>query len=107
LNASFSEGYSNSNVEAMLLGRPLVATAVGGNLEQIVDGETGLLVPPGDAQTMADALLRVYHDRALRLALGTAGASRMRVLHGQDEAVQRHESLYEQLLAPRGRSHVR
>jgi L-malate glycosyltransferase len=106
LNASFSEGYCNSNVEAMLMSRPLIATAVGGNLEQVVDQETGILVPSGDADAMAAAILRLYHDEHLRSAFGSSGARRMQQLHGVNEAVQRHESLYETILARGGPNHA-
>jgi L-malate glycosyltransferase len=106
VNASYSEGYSNSNVEAMLLGLPLIATAVGGNVEQVVHGESGFLVPAGDAEAMAEALLALYHDRGLRAAVGDAGASRMRTLHRQNEVTQQHESLYERLLSPQRSSHA-
>ena len=98
VNASYSEGYSNSNVESMLLQRPLIATAVGGNLEQVVNGDTGCLVPAGDPEAMAAAVLRLYHDPGRRLAMGAAAAQRMRALHGVNEAVERHQAIYDHVL---------
>ena len=105
LNASYSEGYSNGIVEAMLLARPLIATAVGGNREQVVEGRTGLLVPAGDEAAMAEAMLALYHDRGRRLVMGKTGASRMRALHGENLAVQQHEDLYERMLSPQRSTH--
>jgi glycosyltransferase involved in cell wall biosynthesis len=106
VNASYSEGYSNSNVETMVLQRPLIATAVGGNLEQVSDDETGCLVPAGNAEAMAAALLDLYHDPARRLALGAAGAQRMRALHGTDEMAARHEAIYARVLAAAGKTNA-
>lgn len=105
VNASYSEGYSNSNVEAMLLSRPLIATAVGGNVEQIVNGESGILVPSGDVAAMAEAMLELYHDRQKRLQLGRAGARRVRDIHGDHRSVVQHEVLYERVLGRKRTAH--
>lgn len=103
LNASRSEGYSNSNVEGMLLGLPLVATAVGGNREQVDHGVTGLLVAPEDPAAMAQALVALGGDQPRRRAMGEAAALRMRRMHGANDAVARHEAVYARLLSsPRG-----
>jgi len=67
---SLNEGVSNTILEAMASGVPVVASAVGGNVE-LVDGEaTGLLVPAGDSDALAGALLRYLRDTPLRLAHG-------------------------------------
>lgn len=73
---SLSEGFSNTVLEGMAWGRPLVASAVGGNLEAISDGETGLLVPPGDADALASALARLLDDSELMRRMGQAGRDR-------------------------------
>jgi glycosyltransferase involved in cell wall biosynthesis len=69
---SRSEGAGMVIIEAMALAKPSIGTHVGGILEIIRDGETGLLVPPDDANALADAIMRLLEDRSLRNRLGTA-----------------------------------
>jgi glycosyltransferase involved in cell wall biosynthesis len=70
---SHREGYGVVCAEAMAYGRPVVASAVGGLLDLVVDGETGLLVPPGDVAALRAALERLLGDADLRRRLGVAG----------------------------------
>jgi glycosyltransferase involved in cell wall biosynthesis len=81
---SHFEGLPMSIVEAMLTGLPVVATDIRGSREQVVDGETGLLVPPATVAPLAAALARLAGDPALRAAMGEAG--RARALGRFDEA---------------------
>jgi glycosyltransferase involved in cell wall biosynthesis len=74
---SWTEGLPLVVLEAMALGRPVVATAVGGTPELVADGETGLLVPPRDVAALTAALKRVLDDEALRRRLGEAGRRRV------------------------------
>ncbi|PWW21396.1 hypothetical protein JD79_00525 [Geodermatophilus normandii] len=67
------ESFGLAAVEALLLGRPVVATRIGGLPEVLRDGETGLLVPADDPRALADAVLRLLGDPRLAAALGTAG----------------------------------
>jgi glycosyltransferase involved in cell wall biosynthesis len=75
---SHREGFGVVCAEAMAHGRPVVAGAVGGLLDLVVDGETGLLVEPGDVAGLRSALLRLLNDDELRARLGAAGRSRVR-----------------------------
>lgn len=77
VNASFSEGFSRSILEAMVLAKPVVATNVGGNPEAVVDGETGFLVEVNQPEAMATAILRLLRDDALRRHLGQNGRARV------------------------------
>jgi glycosyltransferase involved in cell wall biosynthesis len=75
---SHREGFGVVCAEAMAYGRPVVASAVGGLLDLVVDGETGLLVPPGDVSALRAALERLLADRELRHRLGAAARERVR-----------------------------
>jgi len=70
VHPSFAEGFGRAVLEAMALGRAVVASAVGGLREAIRDGENGMLVPPGSADALADRLLQLLRDPGLRERLG-------------------------------------
>jgi glycosyltransferase involved in cell wall biosynthesis len=71
------EGFGVACLEAMAAGRPVVASAVGGLRDLVVDGETGLLVPPGDVAALRAALERLLGDAGLRARLGRAARERV------------------------------
>jgi glycosyltransferase involved in cell wall biosynthesis len=73
--ASFTEGIPVVLMEAMAQGKPVVATRVGGVPELVENGITGLVVAPGDAQELADALYRILNDSKLAREMGTRGCS--------------------------------
>ena len=75
---SHREGFGVVCAEAMAYGRPVVASAVGGLLDLVVDGETGVLVPPRDVGALRAALERLLRDRPLRHRLGEAARERIR-----------------------------
>ena len=72
------EGFGVTCLEAMAHGRPVVATHVGGLLDLVVDGETGIVVPPRDPAALRSALERLLVDPDLRRKLGSAGRERAR-----------------------------
>lgn len=76
LNSSY-EGLSHALLEAMMLGTPIVATSVGGNPELIQDGETGLLIPPGDTEALYRALKTVERDPVAARERAAAAQKRM------------------------------
>ena len=100
--SSASEGMPISVLEAMAAGLPVVASAVGGVPELVVDGETGLLVPPGDADALADALERVLGDAELRRRMGEAARRRAEEEFDLARFRDAHVALYGRLLAQRG-----
>jgi glycosyltransferase involved in cell wall biosynthesis len=77
VSASHHEGFPNNILEAMCVGLPVIATAVGGVLEQVADELTGHLVPPHDPASLAEALLLLARDRTRRLAMGRAARQRV------------------------------
>jgi glycosyltransferase involved in cell wall biosynthesis len=78
------EGYGVAAREAMAHGRPVVASAVGGLLDAVVDGVTGVLVPPGDIGALRTSLRELLADRDRRVALGTAARERARSTWSRD-----------------------
>ncbi len=96
---SLFEGLPISVLEAMAMGKPVIGTAVGGTLEVIRNGSTGLLVPPADSAALADAIRTLTADRALCWRLGAAGRARVRAEFSEEAVVHRTVALYEELLA--------
>jgi glycosyltransferase involved in cell wall biosynthesis len=96
------EGMPNAVLEAMAAGLPVVATAVGGTPEVVVDGETGLLVSPRDPDALAGAISRLLRDPDLRRAMGRAGLARVRHQFSMEETVRRNQDLYARLLKEKG-----
>jgi glycosyltransferase involved in cell wall biosynthesis len=96
--SSRSEGLPISVLEAMAAGLPVVASDVGGLREQVVDGETGLLVPAGDAAALADALARLIDDPSLRRTMGDASRARAEALFDLPAFHRAHLELYRSLL---------
>lgn len=86
---SHREGMPRSIIEAMLTGLPVVATDVRGSREEVVDGETGLLVPVCDAEALARALQSIVQDSARRDAMGAAGLARARQLYDERLVIDR------------------
>lgn len=97
LMASLSEGFGLAALEAARMGRPVVATRVGGLPEVVEDGVSGLLVPPGDAAALAEAALRLLNDEPLCRRYGVAAESRARERFGLDRQVGAYSSLYARL----------
>jgi glycosyltransferase involved in cell wall biosynthesis len=96
---SWTEGLPLVVLEAMAHGRPVVATPVGGTPEVVVDGETGLLVPPRDPQALAAALRRLLDDADLRRRLGEAGRARAVERFNADAMTRRMLELYDEVAA--------
>ena len=95
---SHREGYGIACAEAMAHGRPVVASDVGGLRDLVVDGETGLLVPPGDVAALRAALERLLADPELRDRLGGAGRERIRERFSWARAVAQTVTAYENAL---------
>jgi glycosyltransferase involved in cell wall biosynthesis len=103
--SSVTEGLGTSILDAMACRRAVVATTAGGIPEVVVDGVTGLLVPPRDERALAEAIVRLLADRELRTRLGAAGRARVEEAFSADRMVRETLAVYEDLLRhppPRG-----
>lgn len=92
--SSTSEGMNLTLLEAMGTGLPIVATAVGGNPEVVLDGRTGLLVPPSNPEALADAMLRLAEDGRQRAEFGAAARRRAEDAYSQAATLRAYERLY-------------
>lgn len=95
---SLSEGLSNSLLEAMAAGLPVVATNVAGNPEVVQDGQTGLIVPARSGAALSRAMIRILESRALAQRFGEAGYKRVKNHFSLTATVRRTEDLYTALL---------
>ena len=96
-----AEPFGRTAVEAGAMGKPVVASNHGGALETVVDRETGLFAKPGDAQELADAMVQLACDGALREKLGQQGQARVRALYSSAVMCDATLSVYRELLGNR------
>jgi sugar transferase (PEP-CTERM/EpsH1 system associated) len=101
---SLAEGISNTILEAMASGLPVVATHVGGNAELVEEGSTGLIVPPADAQALAAAIGRLASDPRQAAEMGRAGRTRAVGQFSLEAMVARYQGIYDQQLRARRRA---
>jgi sugar transferase (PEP-CTERM/EpsH1 system associated) len=92
---SAAEGISNTILEAMASGLPVIATRVGGNPELVVDGETGRLVPARDAARLSSALNELALDERRRRRFGEASLKRVLAEFSIDSMVVRYQQVYD------------
>jgi glycosyltransferase involved in cell wall biosynthesis len=99
-----NEGFSNSIIEKMAMGLPLVVTDVGGNKEAVAHGINGFVIAPGAEDALVSALAQLARDPVRARAMGQASRARAEELFSLEQMIQRHEALYDGLLegvAPR------
>ena len=95
---SFEEGISLALLEAMASGKPVVATDVPGNDAVVVSNKTGLLVPPGDAAALADAISYLISHPSIARKMGAKGRKRAESCFSFQKTVQSIEEIYDQLM---------
>jgi glycosyltransferase involved in cell wall biosynthesis len=98
VNPAFSEAFGLPVLEAMATGRPVIATSVGGAPSMVIDGESGFLIAVGDVDALADRLLKLLADRALRLSMGHRGEEIAREKFGIDNIVAQTIEIYRHLV---------
>lgn len=94
---SLNEGMGRALIEAMAVGLPVVATGVGGIPDVVVDGESGVLVPPKDAMALADAVRAMLRDPGRRRAYGEAAKRRVDDRFDVEAMVEKLERLYDEV----------
>jgi glycosyltransferase involved in cell wall biosynthesis len=97
--ASFSEGTSVALLEAMSAGLPAAVTAVGGNPEIVVDGQTGWVVPSDDIDELASAFEQAVGDQEMRVARGEAGRARFASRFAFTAMIDAYRSMYQSMLS--------
>lgn len=95
---SVREGFSNALIEAMAIGLPVIATRVGGNIEAVVDGDSGFLFSAGDDEALSRLILRLISDPAKSRSLGEHGRTRVRRDFSMAKYLRSMETLYTDLL---------
>jgi len=95
VHPALAEGLGVAALKAAAAGVPVVGFAAGGLVEAVADGETGLLVPPGNVDELRDAIATLLDDVALRRRLGSAGRERMRREFSIAAMARRHVEVYE------------
>jgi sugar transferase (PEP-CTERM/EpsH1 system associated) len=101
--SSLSEGLSNAILEAMASALPLVVTKVGGNLELVVEGETGLFYEPKDVHALAERMSLLLDNPERGKEMGIRGRERAKRLFSAERMVSSYEALYESLARKEGR----
>jgi glycosyltransferase involved in cell wall biosynthesis len=96
--SSLWEGFGLVLLEAMMMGKPIVASRVSAIPEIVVDGVTGLLVPPRDQEALAKAIIAMLQDKERAEAMGQAGRERVERYFSVERMVQQTEALYEELI---------
>ena len=98
LPSVFKENFSFSLLEATASGIPVIATDHGGNPELVLNMQTGMLVPPGDAHALADAIRELICKKDLRAELGKAGQERTQSVFGVEKMLEKTRKLYQEVL---------
>lgn len=96
--SSHNEGMANTLLEAMACGLPSVATAVSGTAQLLVQPNAGVVVPVGDMEALADAMIRLAADRDLRAQMGQRARALIEAEYSIDGVASRIERLYEQVI---------
>jgi glycosyltransferase involved in cell wall biosynthesis len=94
---SYREGLPRSVIEAMAMSKSVVATNIRGCREEVIDGETGILVPPGDIESLASAILRLYKNSELRERMGINGRKRAEELYDEKKVIEKELLIIDKL----------
>jgi len=93
-----NEGFSNSILEKMAMGLPLIVSNVGGNAEAVLNGINGIVIPPNDADALADAIIELYKNPDKRIGMGLRSRIRVKEHFRLEKMIKQHEEYYEELI---------
>jgi len=103
---SFQEDFPLAVLDAMASGMPIVASAIDGPKDFLLDGKTALLMPPNDSHALANALMHLINDNALRESLGRTGRAEAERCYSFEAIGRRLAAVLENVLAGRPISHA-
>ncbi len=89
-----NEGFSNALLEEMAAGLCVIATDVGGNAEAIINGESGIVIPPNDVDALVNAILKLYHQPALRKVMSENARQRVYKHFTIEKMIENYENYY-------------
>jgi glycosyltransferase involved in cell wall biosynthesis len=98
LHAARADTFPNTILEALACGTPVIATAVGGIPEQIIDGETGFLTRPGDAADMAEKIIQLLENDDLLHKMGIAAGKYAQINFSSERMVNDYLNFYQEVL---------
>jgi glycosyltransferase involved in cell wall biosynthesis len=93
-----NEGFSNAILEKMAMGKPLVVTNVGGNAEAVINNENGIVIPPLDYQSLADAVFLLYENPSMRATMGRKSRERVEQFFSMKKMISNHEHFYKNIM---------
>jgi len=93
-----NEGFSNSILEKMSIGLPMIVTDMGGNAEAVVDGYNGFVIPPNDSKSMARCLITLFEDKEKRLEMGRRSRQLVQEKFTLENMIKQHETFYESII---------
>jgi glycosyltransferase involved in cell wall biosynthesis len=99
LPSAQAEPFAGVVMEAMAMGKPVIATGLGGSLDQVVDGKTGYLVPPSDPGALAEKIRVLLENRELSRLMGEAGRERVQTHFGIQRMLEKLETIYAEVLS--------
>ena len=93
-----NEGFSNAVLEKMAMGKPLIVTNIGGNAEAVINGENGIIIPPLDHKSLAEAIIYLYNNPSKREEMGRKSRKRVERYFSLERMIKNHEYFYEDIM---------